>query len=568
MVDRLCIGPSTASIIDAAADRGIPSIRLNDGNLVQLGYGQRQRRIWTAETDRTSAIAEGISKDKDLTKQLLSMCGVPVPEGQIVDSPQAAWEAAQDIGLPVCVKPTDGNHARGVSLELSRQEDIEAAYGIALAEGSEVIVERFILGEEHRLLVVGDQVVAANKGETASVVGDGVHTVQELIELQINSDPRRGEEEDFPLDTIRLDEHTTSVLELKRQGLSADSVPEAGRSVLIMRTGNMSMDVTDLLHPDVAAQAVLAARVVGLDIAGVDLVAQDISKPLGPQGGAVVEVNAGPGLLMHLKPATGQPRPVGQAIANHLFKPEDNGRIPLVGLMGDGDTTRPAQLLAWLLHLKGLHTGLSCANGLFLNQRQLPTQDSMDLAQAQRLLINRGVQAAVFESDARHLLAQGLPYDRCQIGIVTRMPRATGLDDLFPGGDEKMPSYIRTQIDVVLPEGTAVLNAAEPRVADLAEHCDGDVLLYADDEHNARLQAHRSAGHRVGFWREGQLVLAHGAKEHLVLSSQRPAVARHLKNGSLNTNDMLVAACAAWALDIGNDLIRAGIKSYGSLPTA
>lgn len=568
MVDRLCIGPSTASIIDAAADRGIPSIRLNDGNLVQLGYGQRQRRIWTAETDRTSAIAEGISKDKDLTKQLLSMCGVPVPEGQIVDSPQAAWEAAQDIGLPVCVKPTDGNHARGVSLELSRQEDIEAAYGIALAEGSEVIVERFILGEEHRLLVVGDQVVAANKGETASVVGDGVHTVQELIELQINSDPRRGEEEDFPLDTIRLDEHTTSVLELKRQGLSADSVPEAGRSVLIMRTGNMSMDVTDLLHPDVAAQAVLAARVVGLDIAGVDLVAQDISKPLGPQGGAVVEVNAGPGLLMHLKPATGQPRPVGQAIANHLFKPEDNGRIPLVGLMGDGDTTRPAQLLAWLLHLKGLHTGLSCANGLFLNQRQLPTQDSMDLAQAQRLLINRGVQAAVFESDARHLLAQGLPYDRCQIGIVTRMPRATGLDDLFPGCDEKMPSYIRTQIDVVLPEGTAVLNAAEPRVADLAEHCDGDVLLYADDEHNARLQAHRSAGHRVGFWREGQLVLAHGAKEHLVLSSQRPAVARHLKNGSLNTNDMLVAACAAWALDIGNDLIRAGIKSYGSLPTA
>jgi cyanophycin synthetase len=271
---------------------------------------------------------------------------------------------------------------------------------------------------------------------------------------------------------------------------------------------------------------------------------------------------------MHLKPATGQPRPVGQAIANHLFKPEDNGRIPLVGLMGDGDTTRPAQLLAWLLHLKGLHTGLSCANGLFLNQRQLPTQDSMDLAQAQRLLINRGVQAAVFESDARHLLAQGLPYDRCQIGIVTCMPRATGLDDLFPGGDEKMPSYIRTQIDVVLPEGTAVLNAAEPRVADLAEHCDGDVLLYADDEHNARLQAHRSAGHRVGFWREGQLVLAHGAKEHLVLSSQRPAVARHLKNGSLNTNDMLVAACAAWALDIGNDLIRAGIKSYGSLPTA
>ena len=568
MVDSLCMGPSTASIVDAAADRGIPHIRLNDGNLVQLGYGHHQRRIWTAETDRTSAIAEGISKDKDLTKQLLTMCGVPVPEGQIVDSPAAAWEAAQDVGLPVCVKPTDGNHARGVSLELSLQEDIEAAYEIALAEGSEVIVERFVLGEEHRLLVVGEQVVAANKGETASVIGDGVHTVRELIELQINSDPRRGEEEDFPLDTIRLDEHTTSVLELKRQGLNAESVPEKGRQVLVMRTGNMSMDVTDLVHPDVAAQAVLAARVVGLDIAGVDLVAQDIGKPLGPQGGAIVEVNAGPGLLMHLKPATGQARPVGQAIANHLFQPEHNGRIPVVGILGDGDTTRIAKLLAWLMHLKGWHTGLSCADGLFLNQRQLQAKNGMDWDEAQRLLINRGVQAAVFESNARHLLAQGLPYDRCLLGIVTAMPGAQGLDDLYPGSDEKMPSYIRTQVDVVLPEGAALLNAADPQVAALAAHCDGSVIFYADDEHNEVLQAHRSQGGRTGFWREGQLVLAEGRKEHLLLSAQRPAIARLLKNDILQAHDMLVAACAAWALDIGTDLIRAGIKSYGTPASA
>jgi cyanophycin synthetase len=568
MVDSLCIGPSTASIVDAAADQGIPHIRLNDGNLVQLGYGQRQRRIWTAETDRTSAIAEGISKDKDLTKQLLSMCGVPVPEGQIVDSPAAAWEAAQDVGLPVCVKPTDGNHARGVSLELSEREDIEAAYALALAEGSEVIVERFIRGEEHRLLVVGQQVVAANKGETASVVGDGVHTVRELIELQINSDPRRGEAEDFPLDTIRLDEHTTSVLELQRQGLNGDSVPAAGRPVLIMRTGNMAMDVTDLVHPDVAAQAVLAARVVGLDIAGVDLVTQDIAKPLSTQGGAIVEVNAGPGLLMHLKPASGQPRPVGQAIARHLFAPGDIGRIPLVGLLGDGDTTRPARLLAWLLHLKGLHTGLSCADGLFLNQRQLTPKQGMDWAQAQRLLINRGVQAAVFETDARHLLAQGLPYDRCQVGIVTRMPTARGLDDLYPGPDEKMASYIRTQIDVVLPEGTAVLNAADAQVAALAQYCDGNVLMYADDEHLPTLQAHRNQGARAGFWRAGVLVLADGPKEHLVLDAQRPAIARLLDTGTLSAHDMLVAACAAWALDIGTDLIRAGVKSYGTPVTA
>ena len=319
MVDRLCIGPSTACIVDAAAERNIPAIRLNDGNLVQLGYGANQRRIWTAETDQTSAIAEGVSKDKDLTKSLLANCGVPVPEGRQVSYPQEAWEAAQDIGIPVCVKPVDGNHARGVSLELRTQAEIEAAYHLAEAEGSDVLVERHILGDEHRLLVVGGKVVAANKGETASIVGDGIHTVEELIEIQINSDPRRGEEEDFPLDTIRLKDHTTAVLELQRQGLTGNSVPEKGRHVLVMRTGNMAMDVTDLVHPDVAELAALAARIVGLDIAGVDLVAQDISKPMKAQGAAIVEVNAGPGLLMHLKPAMGKTRPVGQAIAAHLF---------------------------------------------------------------------------------------------------------------------------------------------------------------------------------------------------------------------------------------------------------
>jgi cyanophycin synthetase len=461
------------------------------------------------------------------------------------------------------VKPTDGNHARGVSLELSKQEDIEAAYGIALAEGSEVMVERFILGEEHRLLVVGDHVVAANKGETASVVGDGVHTVSQLIELQINSDPRRGEEEDFPLDTIRLDEHTTSVLELKRQGLTANSVPEKGRSVLIMRTGNMALDVTDEVHPELAAQAVLAARVVGLDIAGVDLVAQDISRPLAAQGGAIVEVNAGPGLLMHLKPAVGKPRPVGQAIANHLFKPTDTGRIPVIGLMGDGDTSRPAQLVSWLLHLKGLYTGLACADGLFMNQRKLQSEGCMDWDNAQRLLINRSVQTAVFESDLRHLLTEGLPYDRCQVGVVTRMPTARGLDDLYPGDDEKIPTYVRTQIDVVLPHGTAVLNAADPQVADLSRYCDGSVIFYADDEKNPRLLAHSTEGGRIAFWRDGQLVLSEGQRESLVLSAKRPAVSRLLQEGQLTTDDMLVAASVAWALDISVDLIRAGVKSFG-----
>jgi cyanophycin synthetase len=562
LVDSLYVGPSTASIVEAAYERRIPYIRLNAGNLVQLGYGANQRRIWTAETDRTSAIAEGISKDKDLTKNLLAMCGVPVPEGQVVDSPAAAWAAAQEIGLPVCVKPSDGNRARGVSLDLSTQADVETAYAIALEQGSEVIVERFVRGSEHRLLVIGDRMVAASQGETASVTGDGQHSVEKLVDLQINIDPRRGSDGNVPLELVKLREGSPEMLELARQGLSKDSVPEKGLQVLVKRTGNMTTDVTDVVHPDVAALAVLAARTVGLDIAGVDVVTPDIRQPLGTQG-VIVEVNAGPSLLMHLNPAQGQARPVGQAIAEHLIPPHESGRIPVVGLMGDGDTTRSAKLIAWLLHLKGLYTGLACADGLFLNQRCLQADKAMDFDQAERLLINRSVQAAVFESDARRLLTQGLPYDRCQVGIVTRMPKAAPLEDLYAGPDEKIPDYIRTQIDLVLSSGFAVLNAADEAVADLAQFSDGGVIFYAQDEQEARLQAHRAEGGRAVFWRDGQLILAEGSKEQAVLSSLRPAVARLLKTDTLSQTDMLVAACAAWALDLSPELIRAGVKSYG-----
>ncbi len=565
LVDALYVGPSTASIVEAAYERRVPYIRLNAGNLVQLGHGVNQRRIWTAETDRTSAIAEGISKDKDLTKNLLAMCGVPVPEGQVVDSPAAAWAAAQDIGLPVCVKPSDGNRARGVSLDLSTQADVEAAYAIALEQGSEVIVERFIRGSEHRLLVVGDRMVAASQGETASVIGNGNNSVRELVDLQINADPRRGSDGSLPLELVKLRDNSPEVLELARQGLTPDSVPEASREVLVKRTGNMTTDVTDVVHPDVAAQAVLAARMVGLDIAGVDVVTPDIRQPLANQG-VVVEVNAGPSLLMHLNPAVGQARHVGEAIAEHLIPSKENGRIPLVGLMGDGDTTRSAKLIAWLLHLQGLYTGLACADGLYMNQRCLQKRNAMDFDQAERLLVNRSVQAAVFESDARRLLTQGLPYDRCQVGIVTSMPKAAPLEDLYAGPDEKMPSYIRTQIDLVLGNGYAVLNASDEAVADLAQYSDGGVILYAQDESEARLSAHRTEGGRVGFWREGQLILAEGSKEQAVLSIQRPAVARLLKTDTLSQSDMLIAACAAWAMDMGPDLIRAGVKSYGQTP--
>ena len=244
MVDSLCLGPSTSNIVDAATDRGIPSIRLTEGNLVQLGYGIAQRRIWTAETDQTSAIAEEIASDKDLTKSLLKSCGVPVPEGTLVNSPEAAWEAAQDIGLPVAVKPYDGNHGRGVTLDLSDQASVETAFHVAKEQsGGSVIVEQFIPGNEHRLLVVGKRVVAAARGESAWVVGDGQSTVTALVNAQINTDPRRGEAEELPLSPIEPEKSPEVQLELRRAGLTPASVPAAGRKVLIQRNGNVALSL-------------------------------------------------------------------------------------------------------------------------------------------------------------------------------------------------------------------------------------------------------------------------------------------------------------------------------------
>jgi cyanophycin synthetase len=562
MVDRQCLGPSTACIVDAATERGIPSIRLNDGNLVQLGHGAAQRRIWTAETDRTSAIAEGISRDKDLTKQLLSAAGVPVPQGRTVESADDAWDAAEDIGLPVVVKPSDGNHARGVSLNLKTREEVVNAFVAAEKEGSEVIVESFIPGQEHRLLVVGGKVVAATRGEITRVNGDGRSTIAQLIAAHVNTDPRRGEEEQFPLDIVRLDDPVLLLL-LQRQNLTTDSVLSRGQSAEVQRTGNMANDVTSLVHPDIAEQMALAARVVGLDIAGIDLVVDDISQPLAPQGGAIVEVNAGPGLLMHLKPAVGRAQPVGEAIVNHLFPGQSNGRIPVVGVIGQGQSSLASHLIASMLQLNGNQTALACQDGLYLGARQLAKASALGYEPGERMLVNRTVQAAVIETSPRCILSEGLPYDRCQVGVVMGMPGPEGLSDLYVTDAEQMPNIVRTQVDLVLPQGATVLNADDSAVLDLADYSDGEVLLYSEHADSAALVPHRANKGRVVMVKEGAVVLAQGPEEAILVRLSDLTCVQAIQKKHLEARPHILAAAAtAWALGVPVDLIRAGLLRF------
>ena len=565
MVDSLCLGPSTACIVDAATERRIPFIRLTDGNLVQLGYGASQHRIWTAETDKTSAIAESISSDKNLTKSLLSACGVPVPEGRLVDSPEDAWDAAEDIGLPVVVKPQDGNHGRGVSTELMSRDEVFAAYKLADNEGSGVIVERFIRGNEHRLLIVGGRLAAAVRGESISVTGDGKTSIRHLIDRDINTDPRRGEAEEFPLDVVLVDKNPAVNFEIERQGFTPDSVLPLGTQVVVQRNGNVAFDVTDIVHPEVAAAASLAARIVGLDIAGIDMVSQDISRPLAETLGAIVEVNAGPGLLMHLKPAEGKPQPVGKAIVDSLFEEDESGRIPVVGISGSQGKTLVAKIVAKLIHLNGLHVGLACSDGLYFNCRHVDKRDSANWAASQKVLMNRSVEAAVIENSAATILGEGLGYDRCKVGIVTNIHAEQHFGKYYIETHDQVFNVMRTQVDVVLDDGVAVLNAEDPIVAQMASLCDGEVIFFARDDKSSVIEEHLKADGRAVLLDEDQLVLVTGSKKVVLTHlSAIPLLNNEFDSETKKSNieHVLAAISAAWALDISPALMQAGIEAF------
>jgi len=556
--DDLLLGPSTACIVNAAEERGIPSIRLSSGNLVQLGYGAKQRRIWTAETDQTSAIAETISRDKDLTKSLLASAGVPTPRGRTVTSPDDAWEAAQDIGLPVVVKPIDGNHGRGVFINLYTQGEIEAAYAVAINEGSEVLVEKHIIGDEHRLLVVGNRVVAAAKGETVWVTGDNQHSIKELIEIQINSDPRRGTAEECPLNPVRID--SAVELELARQQLTGTSIPTLDQKVLIQSNGNVAFDVTDQVHPDVASQVALAARVVGLEIAGVDLVAQDISKPLEEQGAAIVEVNAGPGLLMHLKPASGSPQPVGKAITDHLFPPGANFRIPVVGITGEKGKTSVAEMIAHFLRLTNVNVGLACSKGLYFGNRVVQRSDSANWEDARRTLLNRTVDAAVIENNSLSMLIEGLAYDRCHVGVVLNMNPKANFPQYAIYDEDQVFSITRTQVDVVLPTGIAVLNADDEWVAKMAELSDGEVIFFTQDADSALINTHLQNGGRAVIVGKQQIALKWGLNDQK--SIPVPLSSHAAIDPQWHSQNLGAAIAAAWGLGIPFNVIEAGTETF------
>jgi cyanophycin synthetase len=561
VVDRNALGPSTKAIVDAAKKRGIPWRRLQEGrSLIQLGQGAKQRRIWTAETDRTGAIAEYIAQDKDLTRTFLKQAGLPVPEGQTVGHADEAWEAAQDIGLPIVVKPTDANHGRGVFIDLTTQEQVAEAYEQALNEGSGVMVEKFIPGVDHRLLVVGNDMIAASRGDPAVVVGDGKSTVVQLIDDQLNSDPRRGELETCPwdkIDTVKWD--PVILADLQNQGHPPESVPHDGERVMVARFANWAIDITDEVHPSVRDHVITAAKVAGLDICGVDVVCEDISKPLEAQGGAIVEINASPGLLMHLKPAIGKVRPVGEAIVNMLF-PEGDGRIPVIGVTGTHGKTTTVKLLAHLLASTGKFLGACHSDGLQFGERKAASKQGDRLVGTQGVLLHPWTEIAICETSAESIILEGVGYDRCQTGVVLNVSS----DHLGLGYIDtlvQMTKVKRCVVDVVLPGGTAVLNADDPLVAGMAEYCKGSVLFFSRDADNSILVEHRQKGGRAAFVSAEKIMLAEGSTERALCRFDEVSLPLE-SHFAFHLHDVLAACATAWDQGLSDEAITAGLRSF------
>ena len=560
-----CLGPSTRSIVDAAKARNIPVRRLNTDSLVLLGHGSKQQKICAAETGRTSAIAEQIAQDKQMTRSLLKAIGVPVPEGQTVANSEEAWEAAEEIGMPVVVKPQFGNHGRGVTTNCRTKEQVVAAYDNAREHGREIIVEKYIPGCDYRLLVVGNKLIAAARRVPAHVVGDGKSTITQLVD-EVNSDPRRSDGHATALSKIKLDPIALGVL--AEGGHNADSILNAGEVVLIRRNANLStggtaVDVTDEVHPDVAEQAIDAARVIGLDIAGIDVIAVDISRPLNEQSGAIVEVNAGPGLRMHLQPSEGKSRPVGEAIVDLLYPEEQTGRVPIVAVTGVNGKTTTTRLISHIVSLSGKNVGMTCTDGIFIGGRKIDDGDCSGPQSAQCVLMHPAVDAAVLETARGGILRAGLGFDRCDVAVVTNIGEGDhlGLNDIDTL--EKLAKVKRCIVDVVAPSGSAVLNAEDPLVAEMAPKCPGSVVFFAKTGEHALLQQRRAAGGRVAFVRDNSVVLADGLTEFSLISLEKVPVT-HAGKVTFQVENVLAAAAACWALGLPAEFIRAGLETFGA----
>jgi cyanophycin synthetase len=565
LADTYKLGPSTGAIVAAARARDIPVLRLTPkDSLVQLGYGVYQKRIQASETSNTRAIAVDMCQNKEMTNRMLRAVGVPVPDGQAVESADDAWAAAQEIGMPVVVKPEDGNQGKGVSVNLQTEDNIRAAYAIARTFRSGVLVERFVTGHDYRLLVVGGEMVAAARRDPAQVVGDGQYTVAELVAI-VNADPRRRAGHSSTLTRIRVDE--AAELVLAQQGQTVESIPEAGQLVRLrtnsnLSTGGTASDVTDIVHPANARVAQLAAQIFDLDVAGIDMLCNDITRPLAEQAGAIVEVNAAPGLRMHIAPASGTPRDVGRPIVEMLYPNGAPSRIPLIAVTGTNGKTTVTRLIGHMYATAHWLVGMTCTEGVYIDGEQIMSGDCSGPKSAQAVLLHPRVEVAVLETARGGILREGLAFDSCSVGVVTNITA----DHMGLGGITTLEELARVKqvvVEAVRHDGAAVLNADDPLVAEMAAATDSEVIYFSTAPRQHVVAAHLAEDGRCVLIERGTIILAEGASRIELIELERVAFTRAGAIG-FQVQNALAATAAAWAAGLNPALIARALTTFAA----
>jgi cyanophycin synthetase len=572
LAERLAYGPSTRALVEEAKGRDIPVQRLDDRrSLVQLGHGAYQQRIWATVTSKGSNIAVDLASNKELTNRLLRNVGIPVPRSLIVEDVEEAVRAAGRIGYPVVLKPLDGNHGRGVGINLADEAAVRAHYPVALAEtrSGSVLVETYIAGKDYRVLVVGGRVVAVAERVPAHVVGDGTHTLAELVAIT-NADPRRGVGHEKVLTRIRFNDAAIALA--AERGFAPDSVVPDGVMVQLALTGNMStggisIDRTDEIHPDNALIAGQAAQVIGLDVAGIDFLTPDISASVKEVGGAICEVNAGPGFRMHTHPTEGIPRDVARPVIELLFPRNAPSRVPIVAVTGTNGKTTTCRMIAHIMKMAGRKVGLTTTDGIYIDGTQIAAGDMSGPQSARMVLQNPAVDTAVLETARGGIVRSGLGYDRANVAIVTNV----SADHLGLGGIHSLEDLARVKAVVAAStdrDGTTILNADDEWCVRMAKRANGRVIYFSlhPDAEPGRGVIERQLRNRgqVVLVREtprGEaIVLADRRETSLLLVEDIPATFDG--RARVNVANALGAVAACLALEIDADHIRQGLRTF------
>lgn len=557
------LGPSTQAIIDECVKRDIPVLSLGEGSLFQLGYGIYQKRIQAAITSQTSCIGVDIASNKHLTKSILRSANIPVPQGDIVFKEQEALKKALEIGFPVVIKPYNGQQGKGVSIKLSQKTEICKAFQLAQQYSKKVIVEKYIEGKQYRLLVVGNKMVAAAERKPAHIIGDGVHTILQLIEFT-NQDPLRGEGHELPLTKIRLDE--TVLLTLAKNKLNPHSVPDINQVVFLrenanLSTGGTAADVTAEVDHKNKELAVRIAKMIGLDIAGIDIVTPDISVPL-EKGGAVIEVNAAPGLRMHLKPNSGKVQNVASDIVEYLYPANTPSKIPIIAVTGTNGKTTTTRLSSYILSLWKNCVGMTTTGGVYIGDECIVEGDTTGAQSAQMVLKDERVEAAVLETARGGILRCGLGYDKAQVGVITNISE----DHLGLGGIEEVEQMAKVKalvVEALEPNGTAVLNADDPNSREIMQRVKENLILFSLSDKNILIRRHLATGQKAFFIKNGYLVCASGD------TYQKVAAIKDIPftlNGlaKFNVANALAAVAACYSIGVPVPLIKQGLLTFGS----